>query len=499
MSKLVFIKNNAEVASVDGDSLSHIKYITHNRIGLYFDLSQSGAKTTLEVQLNVTSSRTNEAITSLTQQLSSRGVYVFTDAALNTGEYSSDGVERTSPAGHPSDFVTSIHSITYTEGVLATGPQGPTGPAGPQGPAGSDALALGGNDQTLTGARIVNMNGNDLDFKDGGTSKLLYDDSEDEWIFNTDVRFDGGSAGGFIKLRESSSAGTEGLILKAPTGNLASDVTLRLPNSVGSAGQFMKTDGSGNLSFGTVTDTNTSLSDTDQTLSGTRTINMNGSDLNFKDGSDFKLHYDDSEDEWVFATSVRFDQGNTGGEIKLREAVLGGTEGVILRAPTGNLASDVIFRLPAADGSANQLMKTDGSGNLSFTAPAKEYVSFNGGFFQNNTSFAYFSISSASTTESATISYLTLMPIGFACRLVDVSVWVQSGTARDETISAYAHNLGAGANKGSITASCSAGNVTVFTFNTSAFDFAAGDEAGIGWSPNTAPNGVSWKARFELL
>jgi hypothetical protein len=382
MSKLVFIKSNAEVASVDGDSLSHIKYITHNRIGLYFDLSQSGAKTTLEVQLNVTSSRTSEAITSLTQQLSSRGVYVFTDAALNTGEYSSDGVERTSPAGHPSDFVTSIYSITYTEGVLATGPQGPTGPAGPQGPAGSDALALGGNDQTLTGARIVNMNGNDLDFKDGNVSKLIYDDSEDEWIFNTDVRFDGGSAGGFIKLRESSSAGTEGLILRAPTGNLASDVTLRLPNSVGSA---------------------------------------------------------------------------------------------------------------------NQLMKTDGSGNLSFTDPAKEYVSFNGGFFQNNTSFVYFSISSASTTESSTISYLTLMPIGFACRLVDVSVWVQSGTARDETISAYAHNLGAGANKGGITASCSAGNVTVFTFNTSAFDFAAGDEAGLGWSPNTAPNGVSWKARFELL
>ena len=49
-----------------------------------------------------------------------------------------------------------------------------------------------------------------------------------------------------IKLLHS---GGNGVILSAPNSNPASDVTLKLPQADGSAGQFMKTDGSGNLSF----------------------------------------------------------------------------------------------------------------------------------------------------------------------------------------------------------------------------------------------------------
>ena len=50
-----------------------------------------------------------------------------------------------------------------------------------------------------------------------------------------------------IKLKHS---GGNSSIIAAPSSNPASDVTFRLPNADGSAGQFMKTDGSGNLSFG---------------------------------------------------------------------------------------------------------------------------------------------------------------------------------------------------------------------------------------------------------
>ena len=39
---------------------------------------------------------------------------------------------------------------------------------------------------------------------------------------------------------------------------------------------------------------------------------------------------------------------------------------VSLTTPASNPASDVTFKLPNADGSTGQLMKTDGSGNLSF-------------------------------------------------------------------------------------------------------------------------------------
>ena len=43
--------------------------------------------------------------------------------------------------------------------------------------------------------------------------------------------------------------GTNGVILQGPATNMTSDLTFTLPDSDGSAGQFLKTDGSGNLSF----------------------------------------------------------------------------------------------------------------------------------------------------------------------------------------------------------------------------------------------------------
>tara|TARA_R100000654_G_scaffold5546_1_gene15480 strand:- start:508 stop:1125 length:618 start_codon:yes stop_codon:yes gene_type:complete len=53
-------------------------------------------------------------------------------------------------------------------------------------------------------------------------------------------------------------------------------------------------------------------------------------------------------------------------KIKLNHS---GGNGVSLNAPASNPASsDIAFKLPVADGSAGQFMKTDGSGNLSFDA-----------------------------------------------------------------------------------------------------------------------------------
>jgi hypothetical protein len=152
---------------------------------------------------------------------------------------------------------TSNDGLGFSTGDLrgADGANGTDGADGADGADGSDALALGGNNQTLTGSRIINMNGNDLSFKDGVVQKLIYDDSDDEWVFSAPVRFDSGGTGGEIKLREAAMGGTSGVVLKAPTGNLASDIEFRLPAADGSSGQFIKTDGSGNLSFGSATQT----------------------------------------------------------------------------------------------------------------------------------------------------------------------------------------------------------------------------------------------------
>ena len=53
-------------------------------------------------------------------------------------------------------------------------------------------------------------------------------------------------------------SGGNKVTLSAPDSNPSSDVTLKLPQSDGSNGQFLKTDGSGALSFASVTETITS-------------------------------------------------------------------------------------------------------------------------------------------------------------------------------------------------------------------------------------------------
>jgi len=45
-----------------------------------------------------------------------------------------------------------------------------------------------------------------------------------------------------------------------------------------------------------------------------------------------------------------------------------GGNGVIISAPSSNPASNITFAVPNADGSANQVLKTDGSGSLGWTS-----------------------------------------------------------------------------------------------------------------------------------
>ena len=58
-----------------------------------------------------------------------------------------------------------------------------------------------------------------------------------------------------------------------------------------------------------------------------------------------------------------------GAEIRLPEDTDNGTNYVALKA-ADNIASNVTFTLPSADGTANQVLTTNGSGTLSFATPA---------------------------------------------------------------------------------------------------------------------------------
>ena len=77
------------------------------------------------------------------------------------------------------------------------------------------------------------------------------------------------TVGGGIKLNEGTNNGTDAVTIKAPN-NLAASYTLTLPPDDGTIGQFLKTDGSGNLAFETVFSNFTITGDT-----GTDTFNTN--------------------------------------------------------------------------------------------------------------------------------------------------------------------------------------------------------------------------------
>jgi hypothetical protein len=77
------------------------------------------------------------------------------------------------------------------------------------------------------------------------------------------------TVGGGIKLNEGTNNGTDNIIIKAPN-TLAASYTLTLPADDGTPGQFLKTDGSGVLSFDTIYSSFTITGDT-----GSDTFNTN--------------------------------------------------------------------------------------------------------------------------------------------------------------------------------------------------------------------------------
>tara|TARA_R100001463_G_scaffold28337_3_gene64833 strand:+ start:2834 stop:4861 length:2028 start_codon:yes stop_codon:yes gene_type:complete len=157
--------------------------------------------------------------------------------------------------------------------------------------------SLSDTNQTLSGARTVDMDGNYLYFKDSGTTKLQYDPNDSRFEFHGGLHVSGdfvtsvgGVAAGEVKFQEPSMGGTHGVVLKGPSTNLGSDVTFVLPDADGSTGQFLKTDGSGNLSFasagGSGSTTFLGLTDTPSSFTASKFLKVNsaGNAVEFVDG-----------------------------------------------------------------------------------------------------------------------------------------------------------------------------------------------------------------------
>ena len=106
---------------------------------------------------------------------------------------------------------------------------------------GSPAFSFDGD--TDTG--MFRQGSDSIGFATGGTRKLLVDDIGITVIGNT-------SAARSLVLREASNNGTNTVKIKS-RDSISASYTLTLPPNDGSSGQFLQTDGSGALSFATVT------------------------------------------------------------------------------------------------------------------------------------------------------------------------------------------------------------------------------------------------------
>ena len=151
-------------------------------------------------------------------------------------------IKRSSGTTAPSTL--KLGELAYTFG---TGTQGNLGDRIFIGEGGVDSNGDANNVTVIGGQYFTDK----LDHVDGtltGNSAITVDANlaVDQFVIGNSL-----STGGTLKLNEGTNNGTNFIGLKAPN-SVTSSQTFVLPDGDGSAGQFLKTDGSGNLDFATV-------------------------------------------------------------------------------------------------------------------------------------------------------------------------------------------------------------------------------------------------------
>lgn len=114
---------------------------------------------------------------------------------------------------------------------------------------------------------------------------------------------------------------SHGVKIQSPPHSAAASYTLVLPDDTGTSGQVLTTDGSGNLSFTTVSGggTNTNLGNANLTADNNRTYDCDGNSLTFDlNGGDFRLEDSGTSDVYLDAGSNELGLGDSGMPVKAR-------------------------------------------------------------------------------------------------------------------------------------------------------------------------------------
>jgi hypothetical protein len=190
---------------------------------------------------------------------------------------------------------------------------------------------------------------------------------------------------------------------------------LSLPTADGTNGQFLKTDGSGNISFGSVS--SDVSGDSSPQLGGD--LDVNGNSIVSTSNASINITPNGTGDVNLGADTVMVGDNNVNaivttqgtGDLTLSTnsgtnsgtiAIADGVNGDISVTPngTGKVILDGLSH-PTSDGSANQVLQTDGSGNLSFATPGGGKI-LQVVTVQKNDTF------STSSTSDTTVTGLTL-------------------------------------------------------------------------------------------
>lgn len=179
------------------------------------------------------------------------------------------------------------------------------------------------------------------------------------------VVFKGNSTRGAGQFKLNCEANSHGITIKGPPHSAGASYTLTLPNDDGSADQVLKTDGLGNLSWVAQT---TAYGDADVDTH----LNTSGA------SSNQVLSWTGSDYSWVTQSGgggglsdvVSDTTPQLGGNLDVNgNSIVSVSNGNIPITPdgTGKIVLDGLS-WPTSDGSANQVLQTDGAGQLSFVA-----------------------------------------------------------------------------------------------------------------------------------
>ena len=427
MKQFLFIKSATESVALPASALLRTEYTSDTSVSLFFETTASGKNATTVVVLSVVSGKASEVINRIvgTTASTSRSVLIYDDVkdefsvAGVTGISSittTEGPAETIPSGGEEGEVLTKNTSTdydvswqdvHTLYVQVKNDSGGTlvkgTPVHATGVTGTVADVIAARADTASAMPATYVLNEEL--ADGAEGQAIISGTitgVDTSSFSPGDVIYVGATGGFTNVKPTGTNLIQNLgVVTKSNANTGSGVVLgagrandvpNIPNGqawIGNASGVptpttlatVATTGSYNdLSDQPTIPTDTNLGNTDLTLSGNRVVEMGSNSVDFQSSSATKFKIFNTGTAQGTSRFTIAGNGSVGGAIRLGDSS-GAANMIAFQHPDSG--SGYTLKLPPADGSANQVLSTDGSGNLSFDGSTKTYGSITCGFFDD--------------------------------------------------------------------------------------------------------------------